>query len=173
MNRLAILLALAMLPLALQAFAQQHVSFRETGISVQLPADWSPFTTWSLTENLPAAAYHHLQNQMTGQHLAVHREQCPDVARRLAWARGELASTQLDYRVDSLAPLSGQSAVTLEGSTGFVSMAARELVVFKSYAFFLARGELCYRVEVGGPEELFDASSATYQRLLDGLDLSE
>lgn len=173
MNRLVIFLAMAMLPLASKAFAQQYISFGETGISVELPANWSPFISWSLTDNMPAVAFHHLQNRTTGQYLAVQREQCPDEARRLAWASGELATAQLDYRVDSLAALSTQSAVMLEGSTGFVSMAARESVVYKSYAFFLAKRELCYQVEVGGPEDLFEGSSGMYQSLLHGLKVPE
>lgn len=50
---------------------------------------------------------------------------------------------------------------------------SQRVVVYKSYAFFLAKGDLRYRVEGGGPEELCEASSATYQGLLDGLDLPE
>ena len=164
----AILLAICVLaPTPL--LAQETVLFDETGIAVELPESWSATRTWSLTDNLPAVALHHIQNEQTGQRVAVHREQCEDEQRRLAWASGELSNTHLDHRVDSLTPIVASEDSVLGDSRGYMSLATHNAMSFKSYAFFLVRGKSCYLVEVGGPETLFEASQSTYREMLEGV----
>lgn len=170
-GRALVLLGWVLAVVVPHAVGQERLAFEETGVAFTLPASWATYNTTSLTDKLPAFAFHYALNTENGQRVSLHVERCPDAERRNAWASGELARTQLDYRTDRVVPLAENAPVRRAGSSGFMTTATGGTVTYQGYAFFFVEGDTCYMLEVTGQQREFEANASVFQQLVDGVGL--
>lgn len=59
-----------------RATAQETISMAEIGVSVTIPAEWSEVKTYPVLDLLPLYGFYHVQENITGQFVAIRRDEC-------------------------------------------------------------------------------------------------